>query len=176
MARTSIGGAGEAMRTDSQVYAGALALGIVASMRTMSAPALISQAANKGQLAIKGSKLEFLNGAGAAATTALVAAGELIAHKLPLARDRAQTSSLAARAISGALSGAVLCAARKRSPWLGASFGALGAIGAAHAGQYIQQSVREKLHVSDSVMAWAEQGIVTATALLVTSRTEEEAA
>jgi uncharacterized membrane protein len=164
------------MKTDPQVYTGAMALGVVAAMRTMSAPALISQAANKGQLAIKGSKLEFLNGAGAASTTALLAAGELIAHKLPSIRHRTPAHPIAARAISGALSGAVLCAARKRSPWVGAFFGALGAIGAAYAARYVQQGLKEKLHLSDTLLALAEQGIVTTTALLITSRMGEEPA
>ncbi len=164
------------MTKDSQVYAGAAALGLVAGMRTMSAPALISRVARKGQLAVKGSKLGFLNSTGAVSATAILAVGELIADKLPSIPARTDVGPLAARLVSGSLSGAVLCAAKKRSPWLGAFYGALGALGAAYGAYHLRRAVKENLHVPDALVAVAEDAFVASSGLFIASRLGEGAA
>ncbi len=163
------------MTTDAQVYAGATALGAVAGMRAMSAPALISQVARRGQLAVEGSKLQFLNSTGAVSTTAVLAIGELIADKLPFIPARTDVAPLAGRAISGALCGAVLCSAKKRSPWLGAFYGVLGALGATFAAYHLRRAAKENLHIPDGVLALAEDALVASSGLFIASRLREEA-
>ncbi len=155
------------MITDAQAYAGATALGVMAGMRSMSAPALISQVARKGQLAVEGSKLGFLNSRGAISTTALLALGEIVADKLPSAPARTNAGSLITRAVSGAFSGAVLCSAKKKSPWLGAFYGTLGALGGTFAAYHLRRSVEQNLKLPDVVVAVAEDAVVAASAFLI---------
>lgn len=162
--------------TGSQVYREAAVLGIIAGLRSMSAPALITRVARKGHLAARGSKLEFLNSTGALSGAVLLAAGEIIADKLPKTPARIQPGPLTARAVSGALCGAVLCSARKKSPWQGALYGALGAVGAAYAAYHLRHALKENLHVPDAVVAVAEDAIVAGSGLLVAAHLSEEPA
>jgi uncharacterized membrane protein len=157
----------------SQIYREAAVVGMIAGLRSMSAPALITRVARKGQLAARGSKLEFLNSTGALSSAVLLAAGEIIADKFPKLPARIQPGPLTARAISGALCGAVLCSARKKSPWRGALYGALGAIGAAYAAYHLRHTLKETLHVPDAVLGVAEDAIVTGSGLLIASRLAE---
>ncbi len=164
------------MITDAQAFAGATALGVMAGMRSMSAPALISQVARKGQLVVEGSKLGFLNSRGAITTTALLAVGELIADKLPATPARTAAGPLIARAVSGALCGAVLCSAKKKSTWLGAFYGTLGALGGTFAAYHLRRSVEQNLKLPDAVVAVAEDAIVAASAFLIARQLSEETA
>jgi uncharacterized membrane protein len=151
-------------------------LGMVAGMRTLSAPALVTRVARKRKLAVAGSKLGFLNSTGALSITALLAAGELIADKLPAMPNRTDLGPLLARAASGGLCGAVLCSAKKRSPWLGAFYGALGALGAAYAAYHLRRSIKENWHLPDSLVALAEDAVVASGGMLLASQMREEAA
>ncbi len=162
------------MKTDEQVYATAVGLGVVAGMRTMSAPALVTQVARKGKLAVAGSKLGFLNSPAALSASALLAVGELVADKIPSAPNRTDLGPLLARAASGAVSGAIVCSAKKRSPWLGAFFGAVGAIGATFAAYHLRRTITQNLHIPDSMVALAEDALVASTGLLIASQIREE--
>ncbi len=163
------------MKTDEQVYAAAVGLGVVAGMRSMSAPALVTKIARHGKLAVPGSKLGFLNGKGALSTTLLLAAGEIVADKLPKTPSRTDMGPLITRAVSGGLSGAVLCVAKKRSVWLGVMYGAMGALGAAFAAYHLRKTVTESLGLPDSVVGLAEDAVVASMGLLVASQMREEA-
>jgi uncharacterized membrane protein len=156
--------------TGSQVYREATVVGIIAGLRSMSAPALITRVARKGHLAARGSKLEFLNSTGALSGAVLLAAGEIIADKLPKTPARIQPGPLTTRAVSGALCGAVLCSAQRKSPWRGALYGALGAIGAAYVSYHLRGFLKDTLDVPDAVVAVAEDAIVAGSGLLVASR------
>jgi len=162
--------------TGSQVYREAAALGLLAGLRSMSAPALITRVARRGQLAAKGSKLEFLNSTGALAGAIVLAAGEIVVDKLPKTPARIKPGPLTARAVSGALCGAILCSARKKSPWLGALYGALGAVGATYAAYHLRHAVKETLHVPDAVVAVAEDAVVAGSGFLIASRLTDQLA
>ena len=163
------------MPTDAQVYAGSAAIGIAAGMRSMSAPALMSQFARRGTLSLGGSPVGFLNSTGAASTTAVLAIGELIADKLPFIPARTTTGPLLARAVSGGLSGAILSSAKKRSAWVGGLIGAFGAVGATFASYHLRRSVKETLHLPDAIVAVAEDAAVAAIGILIASRLREDA-
>jgi len=156
------------MATDEQIYAGAAALGLVAGLRSMSAPALLSQVAPHESN--ENSKLRFLTGRGFVPASALLAAGEFVADKLPFIPSRTAAGPLTARVVSGALSGAALCSARKKSPWLGALFGGMGAAAAAFAGHRLRRAATERFSLPDPIVAVAEDAIVAASALLLVSR------
>ena len=152
---------------DSQLYTSAAAIGAIAGMRAMSAPAVISQVVRKGELAVEGSKLGFLNTSGALSISALLAVGELIADKLPSTPNRTDVGPLVARAISGGLSGAVIFSAKKKSPWAGGLLGALTAVAATYAAFHLRRSVKEKLHIPDVVLAAAEDALVARAGVFV---------
>jgi uncharacterized membrane protein len=165
----------EVMNTDSRIYLGAAAIGVVAGMRSMSAPALISQVARNGALEVTGSKIAFLNRTGALSTTGLLALGEFVADKLPFTPARTKAGSVAVRAISGALSGGVLCSARKKSPWLGALIGASAAVGATYAAYHLRRTAEARLNLPDPVLAVAEDALVATSALLIASALRKDA-
>src|SRR5437764_14265899 len=115
--------------TDLEVYAEAAVLGAVSGMRSMAAPAIVSRLAHTGLLPLEGSQVKFLGHKNSAKTMAIMAAGEIIADKLPFIPKRTSIFPLVTRAVSGALSGTAFTKARKGSAVAGAVIGSLAAVG-----------------------------------------------
>lgn len=155
--------------TDAQVYAGAVAMGAITGMRTLSGPAILTHAAKAG-LQIADREIGILSHPAAAKTATALAAAEFIADKLPFMPKRTGKAPLTGRAISGALSGAAVCSARKRSILAGALLGALGAIGAAYGVYHLRKKVVERFHWPDPIVALAEDAVVAGCGMLVMSR------
>ncbi len=145
------------MNTDT--LKGAAALGAVAGLRSMMAPALLSQAVRTGSIELEGTQLEFLS----TQLTADIATGaavlELIADKLPFTPDRTSPGPLIARAASGALVGAALCAARKKELLPGILVGAFAAVAGAFAGYLVRRSLTQNLDAPDLLVALAEDAV-----------------
>lgn len=154
---------------DTEVYAGAAVIGAVAGLRSMTAPALISHL-TRSALDGERSKLDFLNSMVSMRTTLVLAVGELIADKLPFVPARTQAPSLIVRAVSGGLSGAALCSARKRSWFAGALIGAGAAVGAAFAAYELRKRAGKHFNLPDPVIAVIEDGIAAGTGALVLSK------
>jgi len=93
------------------LYLLALLIGVVAGLRTMTAPAAVSIAAWLGWISLAGTPLSFLASAWAAAILGLLAAGELVADQLPSTPSRKVPLQFGGRLLTGALSGAALGAA-----------------------------------------------------------------
>lgn len=105
----------------------ALLIGIVAGMRTMSAPTAVSWGARLGLLDVSGTWLAFLGSALTPWIFTALAIGELIGDQLPSAPSRKTPGPFAARIVSGAISGtAIGLAAGSALP--GAIAGMLGAV------------------------------------------------
>jgi uncharacterized membrane protein len=153
---------------DTEVYAGAAAIGAVAGLRSMTAPALISHL-TRSALDSERSKLDFLNSMVSMRTTLVLAVGELIADKLPFVPARTKAPSLIIRAVSGGLSGAALCSAKKRSWFAGALIGAGAAIGASYAAYELRKRAGRHFHLPDPVIAIVEDGIAAGAGALVLS-------
>ena len=160
--------------TDAQVYTGAAVMGVAAGMRSMSSPAILSQLAKSGLAPVGHSSIGFLNHPATARTMAVLAAGELIADKLPFLPKRTQAPALITRVISGGLSGAAVCSAKKRSIWLGALFGALGAVGATYGAYRLRKWTGEKFHIPDPVVAVVEDAIVAGCGMMVAAALSPE--
>jgi uncharacterized membrane protein len=108
-------------------YVFALLIGVVAGMRSMAAPAVVSWAAHLGWLDVKGTWASFLAHTAAPYLLSALALAELIADQLPTTPSRKDPAPFAARIISGAFCGAVLgTVAGERV--LGLSLGAFGAL------------------------------------------------
>ena len=162
--------------TDSQIYAGAAAMGAMAGVRSMSAPAMVSQVAKAGRLAIGESEASFLQSPTLGVALTALAIGELIADKLPFMPDRTKAPSLTARAVTGAVSGAMICAARKKSPWIGAAVGAASAVAAAYAFFHLRRLSVEKLHFPKPVAGVVEDALLAGAGMLLSSQFRSEPA
>jgi uncharacterized membrane protein len=87
----------------------ALGLGVVAGLRSMLAPALLSRAASRGELgSIEETPFAVLASPRATQILALLAIGEAIADKTPVVPSRASTPVLLQRAVNGAVVGGAL--------------------------------------------------------------------
>ncbi|MBV8709762.1 MAG: DUF4126 family protein [Acidobacteriaceae bacterium] len=153
--------------TDAQVYAGSTVLGAVSGMRSMAAPAIVSRLASSGVLPIKESQISFLKNSTTAKTTAILAAGEALADKLPFIPNRTKALPLIARAISGAMSGAAFSTGKKRSALFGALCGMAAAIGATYGAFKLRQLADKRLQIPDTVVAIAEDALVATTGYLL---------
>ena len=90
------------------VYVLAFLIGVVAGLRSMTAPAVVSWAARLGWLHLEGSPLAFLGAAVTPYILSVLAIGELINDKLPKTPSRKAPVPFAARVVMGALCGAAL--------------------------------------------------------------------
>ena len=70
------------------VFVLALGIGIVAGLRSLTAPAVVAWGAHLGWLNLHGSPLAFMGSTTAVAIFSLLAIGELIADKLPMMQKR----------------------------------------------------------------------------------------
>lgn len=138
---------------------GAAAIGAVAGLRSMMAPALLSQAARTGSIDLEGTPFEFLSTQRAADIATGAAVLELVGDKLPFTPNRTTPVPLIARAASGAMAGAAVCAAHKEDWVPGALVGAAAAVAAAFAGYLIRRSLTQSGETPDLLVALAEDAI-----------------
>lgn len=109
------------------LYLGALLIGVVAGLRTMTAPAAISWAAYLGWLPLGDTTLSFLGATVTPFLFTLAAIGELITDQLPTTPSRKAPMQFGARIVTGSLSGCAIGMAG--GSWLsGAAAGAIGAV------------------------------------------------
>ena len=90
------------------MYALALLIGIVAGLRTFTAPTAISWAAWSGRLGLEGSWLAFLGYSWTPWIFMLLALGEFVGDQLPSTPSRTVPMQFGARLLSGAICGAAI--------------------------------------------------------------------
>jgi uncharacterized membrane protein len=102
-------------------------IGVVAGLRTMTAPAAVSWAARLGWLRLDGTWLAVLGGPAAPWILTVLALGEFVTDQLPTTPSRTVPVQVGARLLSGGVSGAALAA--PTGQWmLGLAAGAVGAV------------------------------------------------
>jgi uncharacterized membrane protein len=99
------------MHASPATYLLALLLGVVAGLRTMTAPALISWAAHTGWLDLNGTWLAFVGNTWARWILTLLALVELVVDQLPSTPSRTVPAHFGARIVTGGFSGAAIGAA-----------------------------------------------------------------
>jgi uncharacterized membrane protein len=104
----------------------ALLMGVVAGLRTMTAPAAVSWAAYLGWLDLSGTWLAFLCHPAAPWVLTALALGEFVTDQLPSTPSRKVPLQFGARLLSGALCGWCL-GLPAGAPWLGLVAGVAGA-------------------------------------------------
>jgi uncharacterized membrane protein len=105
----------------------AFLIGVIAGLRAMMAPAIVSWAAGLGWLHLGGTPLNFLSHPVTRWIFTVLAIGELVNDKLPKTPSRKAPPSFIARIVTGALSGAAI-GASQHSLVGGLIAGALGAV------------------------------------------------
>ncbi|HWF48226.1 MAG TPA: DUF4126 family protein [Bryobacteraceae bacterium] len=148
-----------------EVYAGAAALGVIAGMRSMAAPAVLGRL-GRTRCLNQGCAANFEKPV-VAHTLLALAIGEFIADKLPFMPKRTQIGSLIARMASGAVCGAVFCSALKRSAVVGAITGASAALGATYAFYELRHAASGQLGLPDPAVALAEDAVAAWVGLTV---------
>jgi uncharacterized membrane protein len=148
----------------------ALGIGIVAGLRSLTAPAVVAWAAHLNWLNLHGSPLAFMGSTVTVAIFSLLAIGELVADKLPMMSKRTAPAPLMARVVTGGLCGACLYAAAGQSLVAGALLGGIGGIIGAFLGYGIRKRLVNNLHIKDLVVAVCEDLIAVGLALFFVSR------
>jgi uncharacterized membrane protein len=116
-----------------------VAIGVVAGMRSMTAPALLSWAAKRRVVRIGDSALLSFAVGQLSQKAINGAIAELVADKLPFVPERTRPGPLAWRAAMGAVSGAAVASAMRNPAWEGAAAGVAGAMLGAFAGKYLRK-------------------------------------
>jgi uncharacterized membrane protein len=150
------------------VFVLALGIGIVAGLRSLTAPAVVAWGAHLGWVNLHGSPLAFMGSTTAVAIFSLLAMGELVADKLPMIPKRTAPAPLLARVITGGLCGACFCTAAGKPLLAGVLLGGIGGI----VGAFLGYSVRSRLdlHVKDLIVAFCEDMIAIGLAVFFVSR------
>ena len=148
----------------------ALSIGIVAGLRSLSAPAVVAWAAHLGWINLHSSPLAFMGTKWAVGIFTVLALVELIVDQLPGTPARTAAVGLSARIVTGALSGACFAVAGGATPWLGAPAGAIGAIAGAFGGYHARAGLVRALRVPDFVIAIAEDLVAIGLGVFLVSR------
>ena len=147
-----------------------LLIGVVAGLRSMTAPAIVAWAAHLGQIDLHGSPLTFMRSTAAVVVFTLGALGELVVDKLPRTPSRTTVGGLVPRVVLGGLAGASLAAAGLRPVFLGVVAGVIGALIGAFGGRAARARLVAALKVQDFVIALLEDAVAIVLGILVVSR------
>lgn len=143
-----------------KTYFNAFQIGIIAGMRSMTAPALVSyKLSHTKPEPLSDSPLHFLTSPKAATAFALMAGGELIGDKLPNSPNRIAPPVLSGRIATGALSGAAMSEADGQSSAYGAVLGALGALAGTVAFFHLRTWLNHEKGIPDPIVAVIEDAM-----------------
>jgi uncharacterized membrane protein len=145
----------------------ALGIGIVAGLRSLTAPAVVAWAAHLGCLNLQDSPLWFMGSTAAVAVFTLGAVVELVTDQLPKTPARTKAVPLTARILMGGLSGACVCAAAGQSLLVGAVLGAAGGVIGAFGGYQVRTRLVRALGVHDAFVAIPEDLVAIGLACLI---------
>lgn len=156
-----------------RAYLTAFQIGVIAGMRTLMAPALVShKLSNAKPDFLSDSVLQFMTSPKTATTLSVLAAGELIGDKLPSAPDRTGWPQISGRLASGALSGAALTQADGQSLAYGGLAGALGAAVGSYAFFQLRHWLTHEKDLPDPLVAVAEDALAFGAGLLILHKTD----
>jgi uncharacterized membrane protein len=156
--------------TSHYVWLLAFLIGVVAGLRSLTAPAIVAWAANLGWIHLGGTKHAFMASSFTVGIFSILAIAELIADKLPKTPKRTAAVGLIARIVLGGLSGASLSLAGHQGSHVGLFLGAIGGVVGAYAGYFARTGTVRALHLPDFVIALAEDAIAIGGALLIVTR------
>src|ERR1700681_3057478 len=148
----------------------AFLIGVIAGLRSLTAPAVVAWAAHRNWLNLYNSPLSFMGSTAAIIVFTLLALVELVADQLPSAPRRTAPPGLIARMLLGGLSGAAVAASGSQSMALGAALGVAGGIAGTFAGYEVRTRLVRAFEAPDFVIASLEDIVAIGGALLIVSR------
>lgn len=149
-----------------QSYLSAFQIGIIAGMRAMTAPAVVSHKLSTTPTEFNAdSPLHFMTSPRTATVFKVLAGGELIGDKVPGSPNRTSPPQLAGRIVSGAVSGAALSEAKGLSATWGTVLGGLGALAGTFAFFHLRHFLTHDKGLPDPVVALAEDALTIALGL-----------
>jgi uncharacterized membrane protein len=158
------------MTNSSLVLALAFGIGVVAGLRALTAPAVVSWIAHLRGFNLQGSYLSFMDSTAAVAVFTLLALVELVSDKLPKTPSRTTAVPLVARILTGGLAGATLCAAGGGSAAIGAILGVVGALVGTFGGYQARTRTVKALGVHDFVIALLEDAVAVFGGIFLATR------
>lgn len=152
------------------VLALCFAIGIIAGLRSLTAPAVVCWATYFNWLNLQDSKLSFLDTTAALYISSTLALIELFADKQPWVGERTKPGPLVFRFITGGLSGAALSVSAGESMLLGAILGGVGGVAGGFAGYEARHRVVTHLKIPDIAVALVEDVVAIGGGFLIVSR------
>jgi uncharacterized membrane protein len=148
-----------------------LALGVVAGLRSLAAPAMLSRAASRGELeGIRATPFSPLASKRLSRALAVLAVAEAVADKTPAIPSRTSAPVLLWRMASGGTVGAALQAAAGRRWLTGAALGAVAAVAGAYAGTGYRLQAQKRFGIPGPVSGLAEDVAAVGLGLLALRR------
>jgi uncharacterized membrane protein len=150
-------------------YTLAFLIGVIAGLRSLTAPAVVSWGARLGWLHLENTWLAFLGAPITSYILSALAVGELIADKLPNTPSRKAPVGFAARVMTGALCGAALGATNQGAIG-GLLAGVLGAVAGTLGGYEARSRLVRAIGGKDFPIALIEDAIAIGGAIWIVSR------
>src|SRR6202453_237424 len=151
------------------IYVFAFLIGVIAGLRSLTAPAVVSSAARFGWLHLENTWLAFLGYAATPYILSLLAIAELISDKLPKTPSRKAPVGFAARVVTGALCGAAL-GAPSQALIGGLLAGVIGAVAGTLGGYEARSRLVRAIGGKDFPIALMEDAIAIGGAVWIVSR------
>jgi len=151
----------------SNAYLAAFAIGIIAGLRSLTAPATVSWAAHLHWINLQNSRLSFLGSTASVIVLSLLAVFELVNDKLPKTPSRTDALPFGARIVTGAFSGLALCVAANQTAVVGPILGAIGAVVGTFGGYHVRRFLTKGLHAPDFVIAVLEDLVAVCGGLFI---------
>jgi uncharacterized membrane protein len=156
--------------TSATILCLACGIGVIAGLRSLTAPAVASWAARLAWINLQGTHLAFMGSLPAVWILSLLAVGELVNDKLPATPSRTAPLPLAGRIVLGALAAATLTAGAGGSAVAGAAAGIVGALAGTFGGYQARTRLVRALGVPDIVVALLEDLVAVGGGLFLASR------
>ncbi|HKV77487.1 MAG TPA: DUF4126 family protein [Candidatus Sulfotelmatobacter sp.] len=148
----------------------AFGIGIVAGLRSLTAPAVVAWAARLGWINLHNSPLAFMGSKWTVVIFTVLAVVEFIGDQLPSTPPRTGAVGLSARIVTGALTGACIGVAGNAGLLWGALAGIVGALAGAYGGYHARVRLVRSLRVPDFVIALPEDAVAIGLGLFLASR------
>lgn len=137
-------------------------LGLIAGMRSMAAPALLSRHLAGRSARGRGAAMRLLASRRTASVLTVLAAGEMVADKTPAIPDRTDPPALLGRIVMGALSGAAVATWRGGPAFGAALVGGVAAAASTHLAYQVRKAAGQATDVPDPLFGLAEDALVVA--------------
>lgn len=148
-----------------------IALGWIAGMRSMSAPAVLSHHLAKTQPRhLRGTLFNILALPGVASALKLAAGAELVGDKLPSIPARIEPMPLIGRAASGAFVGAALNQSEGEDWLVGGFVGGVSAVASTYTMYLLRRVLTQRVGLPDPAVALVEDSIAAGGGVLLTTK------